>query len=185
MPESDPFVATDTALLTKTGKSLAYWIATARQCPETSHMKVVSWLKSEHGLGHGHANTVVHALNASAAASQDGDELVEAMFAGPKAAMQPVHDAIVTALRGFGGDIELAPKKGYVSFRRSKQFALGQPSTKDRYDLGLALKGEPPVGRLEAAGSWNGMVSHRVRLSSSAEVDAEVVGWLRTAYERG
>ena len=185
MSESDPFAATDAALLAKTGKSLADWVAKARQCPENGHMKVVSWLKSEHGLGHGHANTVVHALNASAAAPQQGDDLVAAMFAGPKAAMQPVHDAIFTALQTLGNDIGLAPKKGYVSFRRSKQFALGQPSTKDRYDLGLALKGEPLVGRLEAAGSWNSMVSHRVRLSSPADVDAELVGWLRAAYERG
>lgn len=184
MSITDPFAATDSALLAKTGKGLADWVATARLCPETSHMKIVSWLKNEHGLGHGHANTVVHALNASAAASQVGDDLVAAMFAGPKAAMQPVHDAIVAALQALGNDIDFAPKKGYVSFRRSKQFALGQPSTKDRYDLGLCLKGEPPAGRLEAAGSWNGMVSHRVRLTSPTDVDADVQGWLRAAYDR-
>lgn len=184
MPESDPFAIADAALLAKTGKSLSDWIEMARLCPETSHMKVVGWLKSEHGLGRGHANTVVHALNASAAVSQDDVTLVAAMFAGPKAELLPVHEAILTALRSLGDDIELAPKKGYVSFRRSKQFALGQPSTKDRYDLGLVLKGEPPEGRLEAAGSWNGMVSHRVRLNSPADVDAELHAWLRVAYER-
>ena len=69
-------------------------------------------------------------------------------------------------MQGFGGDVELAPKKGYVSLRRKKQFALLMPSTKDRFDIGLALKGEEPAGMLELAGSWNAMVSHRVRIAA-------------------
>ncbi len=48
----------------------------------------------------------------------------------------------------------------------------------------LALKGEAPAGRLEASGSWNAMVSHRVRLGKVDEVDAELIGWLRAAYDR-
>jgi hypothetical protein len=182
--QSDPYVVTDAALLARTGRSLADWVETARAGPKGGHMVVVGWLKTEHGLGHGHANAIVHALNASAAASHEDEALLGAMFAGPKAALLPVHDAILAALGNLGGDVELAPKKGYVSFRRSKQFALGQPSTKDRYDLGLALKGMAPEGRLEAAGSWNTMVSHRVRLGSPDDVDDQVRGWLRAAYER-
>jgi hypothetical protein len=184
MNSPDPFAVTDAALLAKTGHPLARWIETARSAPQSGHMAVVAWLKAEHGLGHGHANTVVHALNASSAASQAGDDLVEAMFAGPKAALRPVHDAILAALDQFGADVELSPKKGYVSFRRNKQFGLGQPSTKDRYDLGLVLKGEPSSSRLEAAGSWNAMVTHRIRLASPDDLDAEVLGWLRDAYDR-
>lgn len=184
MSHSDPFATADAALRAKTGRSLSDWIAIARGCPETGHMKTVGWLKRAHGLGHGHANTIVHALNDSAAILHDKDELLAAMFAGPKAAMLEVHTAVIAALDELGSDIELSPKKGYVSFRRSKQFALGQPSTRDRYDLGLVLKGEAPNRRLEAAGSWNGMVTHRVRISAPGEVDAAVKAWLRDAYER-
>jgi hypothetical protein len=50
-------------------------------------------------------------------------------------------------------------------------------------DVGIQLKGAPPKGRLEAAGSFNAMVSHRVRVASPAEVDAELLAWLRQAYE--
>ena len=184
MSVTDPFAATSAALKAKTGKDLDAWVAIARASGVAPHMALVGHLKAVHGLGHGHANSVAHAANASGAASIDDDELLAQMFAGPRAGLRPVHDAIVAVLQALGGDIEFAPKKGYVSFRRSKQFALGQPSTKDRYDLGLNLKGEPAAGRLEAAGSWNAMVTHRVRLSSPAEVDADVVGWLRAAYER-
>jgi predicted transport protein len=106
------------------------------------------------------------------------------MFAGDKATLRPIFDALLGAVLGFGDDVERAPKKGYVSLRRKTQFATLHPSTKVRFDVGLKLKGVPPKGRLEAAGSWNGMVTHRVRLESPAAVDEELVGWLRQAYDR-
>ena len=86
-------------------------------------------------------------------------------------------------MKRFGPDVEIAPKKTCVSLRRNKQFALVQPSTKTRLDVGLNLKGRKPEGRLEAAGSFSGMCSHRVRVTSKSDVDAELVSWLEAAYE--
>jgi hypothetical protein len=83
----------------------------------------------------------------------------------------------------FGGDVEVAPKKGYVSLRRRKQFALIQPSTATRLDVGINLKNKPASKRLEASGAFNAMVSHRVRVSRLEEIDAELQAWLREAYE--
>jgi len=165
----------------KTGRSLDEWVASAKASGQTKHGGLVSWLKAEHGLGHGYANLVAHKTFASDAGSSDDDALMEAMFAGPKAGMRPVFDKVAGIVAGLEGS-QFAPKKGYVSFRRSKQFGLGQPSTKDRFDLGLTLKGVEPSGRLEAAGSWNTMVTHRVRISSAEEVDAEVEAWIRQAW---
>lgn len=165
----------------KTGRSLDEWVASAKASGQTKHGGLVSWLKAEHGLGHGYANLVAHKTFASDAGSSDDDALMEAMFAGPKAGMRPVFDKVAGIVAGLEGS-RFAPKKGYVSFRRSKQFGLGQPSTKDRFDLGLTLKGVEPSGRLEAAGSWNTMVTHRVRISSADEVDAEVEAWIRQAW---
>ena len=89
----------------------------------------------------------------------------------------------MAAVESFGDDVELAPRKAYVSLRRRKQFGLVQPSTKTRVDLGIQLVGVDPKGRLEASGSFNSMVSHRVRISAAAEVDDELVSWLRQAYD--
>ena len=168
-------------LATKTGKSLDEWVALARASGQPKHGGLVSWLKAEHGLGHGYANLVAHKTFASDAGSSDDAALMEAMFAGPKAAMRPVYDRVAEIVSGLEG-AQFAPKKGYVSFRRNKQFGLGQPSTKDRFDLGLSLRGVEPTGRLEAAGSWNTMVTHRVRIGSVDEVDAEVEGWVKQAW---
>ena len=72
--------------------------------------------------------------------------------------------------------------EAYVSLRRSKQFGLIQPTTATRVDVGLVLKGIPPGKRLEASGSFNSMVTHRVKLSAADDVDSELIGWLRQAY---
>ena len=71
-----------------------------------------------------------------------------------------------------------------MSLRRSKQFGLVQASTATRIDVGLCLKDVPATERLERAGSFNAMVSHRVRIESVKAVDAELKAWLREAYER-
>ena len=184
MTDKEAFAATSRALLAKTGHDFDHWVGVARSAGVSGHMALVQHLKDAHGLGHGHANTIVHAANASAAVSQDGDALVDAMFEGARGEWRATYDTLVAAVMAFGDDVELAPKKGYVSLRRKKQFALLQPSTKDRFDVGLALKGEEPAGALELAGSWNAMVSHRVRIAAGAAPDPRLVGWLRAAYDR-
>ena len=170
------------ALKEKTGKSFDEWKAIVAGCGIDKHAAIVAHLKADHGLTHGYANMIVLKARGTDAGSADRDDLVEQVFAGPKAAMRPLYDRVIAIVQGFG-DVELSPKKGYVSLRRKKQFALAQPSTKDRLDLGLILKGAAPGGRLEASGSFNAMVTHRVRLASIAEIDAEVQAWLRQAWE--
>jgi hypothetical protein len=115
---------------------------------------------------------------------QSAAELLEAQYAGPKAALRPIYDAVVAAARALGPDMTVDPRQTYVSLIRKKQFALVQPTTRTRLDLGLVLPGAAPTGRLQAAGSFgNGRTSHRVALAAPADADAEVRGWLQAAYE--
>jgi hypothetical protein len=167
----------------KTGKTMDQWLAIAAKSGKAKHGEIVKFLKSDHGLTHGYANLV--ALRAVAAASPelaDADP-VEAQYAGAKSSLRPIYDALLKAIHKFGSDVEVSPKKAYVSLRRNKQFAILQPSTATRLDVGLNLKGVPAAGRLEPSGSFNAMVSHRVRVTAVGEVDKELIGWLRTAYE--
>jgi hypothetical protein len=170
----------------KTGKSLEEWVRVVRESRLQKHGEIVKLLKETHGVTHGYANLVAHKALGSDAASAEaaGADLVAEQYAGPKAPLKPIYEAIVAKVRRFGPDVELSPKKGYVSLRRSKQFGLIQPSTATRVDVGLNLKGLKSAGRLEASGSFSAMCSHRVRVTSAAEVDGELVGWLKEAYER-
>jgi hypothetical protein len=170
----------------KTGRALPAWVKLAKASGKAKHGELVAWLKQQHGVTHGYANLIAHTTFGSDAATQAaaGADLVGQQYSGAKAGLRPIYDALVGAIDGFGADVEIAPKKGYVSLRRSKQFGLIQPSTATRVDVGINLKGVPAKGRLEASGSFNAMVSHRVRVESPAAVDAELVGWLRQAYDK-
>lgn len=168
----------------KTGKSLEQWHKLLSKQRFEKHGEIVKWLKSEHGVGHGFANLIAHMhRDASSGGQASEDDLVDAQYKGAKADLRPIYEALVKKVAAFGKDVEVSPKKTYVSLRRSKQFALIQPSTKDRVDVGINLKGSKASGRLEASGSFNAMVSHRVRVTSKSDVDAELVGWLRKAYD--
>ncbi|MCA9244689.1 MAG: DUF4287 domain-containing protein [Phycisphaerales bacterium] len=166
----------------KTGKPLDHWLKTAAAHGAAKHGEIVAFLKTDHGLGHGYANLVAHRLLKSSASDSDADELIAAQYAGKKAGLRPIYDALIARIEQLGDDVELAPKKAYVSVRRAKQFALIQPSTATRLDVGINLKGTEPSERLEASGSFNSMVSHRVRLGSVGDVDKALIEWLRAAY---
>ncbi|MFF7635319.1 DUF4287 domain-containing protein [Kitasatospora sp. NPDC008050] len=43
----------------KYGRPIAQWQELIHASPLGKHMELVSWLKTEHGLGHGHANALV------------------------------------------------------------------------------------------------------------------------------
>ena len=167
----------------KTGKAMDDWLKIVTKTKLTKHGEIVAMLKKDHGMGHGFANLVAHKALASDAGSHDGEDLLAAHYAGAKAPLKPIYDKLAKIIEGFGKDVEFAPKKAYMSLRRSKQFGLIQPSTATRLDLGLNLKGVAPAGRLEASGSWNAMCTHRVKLASAADVDAEVKAWLKKAYD--
>jgi hypothetical protein len=166
----------------KTGKPLDAWIAVAKKSGAQKHGEIVKHLK-ENGLTHGYANLVAHSMLQSAAVHADGGDLIEEQYAGTKAALRPAYDKLMKEVQAFGGDLEVSPKKAYVSLRRKKQFAIVQPGTATRLDVGIHLKGTPAAGRLEASGSFNSMVSHRVRVASAGEIDRELVDWLRKAYD--
>lgn len=168
----------------KTGKTLEEWLTIAKKSGQEKHGAIVKHLKSDHGMTHGFANLVAHKTLKSDAGSASDTDLVSTQYAGPKADLKPIYDAVIKAVNGLGKDVEISPKKAYVSLRRKKQFALVQPSTKTRVDLGINLKGEPATGRLEISGSFNAMVSHRVRLEKPSDVDADVKSWLKMAYTR-
>jgi hypothetical protein len=168
----------------KTGKSMAQWVKIAKASKLLKHGEVVKFLKSEHALGHGYANLIAHTVASESPAGQaTADDPVAAQYAGEKAALRPIYDALIAEIGKFGGDVEISPKKTYVSLRRGKQFGLIQPTTKTRLDIGINLKGIAPTARLEASGSFNAMVSHRVRVECAKNVAKELIGWLKQAYD--
>lgn len=167
-----------TGLLEKTGKPLDHWTNLVRRSGLEKFGEQMNLLKTEHGLTHGYANLVCQAAKGNLDADQD--DLLETQYKG-KDSLRPIYDALAEQARTFGKDVEIAPKKTSVAFRRSKNFAVVTPATKSRVDLGLNLKGVPGTDRLleEKPGS---MCTHKVRLTSVDEIDGDVLAWLADAY---
>jgi predicted transport protein len=185
MADLDKAVATQLANIEKrTGKTLAELTAIVKGSGLTRHGELVAMLKADLGMGHGDANTLVHtALKSdgqSAAQGLSADQVLDGLYSGPKAALRPIHDKLMIALRQLG-DFEEAPKKTYVSYRRKKQFAMIGPATNTKVEVGLNMKGINPTERLQELPAGQ-MCNYKVRLGDAAEVDAELIGWIRTAY---
>lgn len=167
----------------KTGKTVSDFRALADEKGLSKHGEVVAWLKGDFGLGHGHATAVAAALLKSEHFGAPKQDKVDVLFSGNKAAWRPVYDSLLRAAQAYGPDVDVAPTDSYVGLTRGgRKFAIVQPGA-GRLDVGVKRKGTPPEGRFESAGTWNRMVTHRVRLTDPAQADAEVQAWLRAAYE--
>lgn len=167
-----------------TGKSLDEWIKIVKNTGIEKHGEIVKYLKTEHGFTHGFANLVsMKARSADAGSADSTDQLIEEQYKN-KENLRPFYNQLIEKIKKFGSDVEIAPKRAYVSIRRKKQFALIQPSTKTRLDVGINLKSVKPEGKLEASGSFNTMCSHRVRIESQDDISPDLIGWLKASYEQ-
>jgi len=162
----------------KTGKSLAEWKKILQKKAFAKHSEGVKYLKTEHQVTHGFANTIV---SLSKDDNSSDDDLVKNQYKG-KEDLIPIYDALITYLKKLGSDITITPKKGSVSVIRKRQFVLIKPATKTRIDLGFKLKDKPTTERLENSGPFGTMCTHRVKISTVKEVDKELKGWIKEAY---
>ena len=193
---ADPQAATITQLRNiqaKTGRSIADLHAVLAASGLTKTGERRSLLMAEFQLGYGDANAVAlfygkpvppldgGPTSSSAAPATPAGDALDALYTGPKAALRPLHDAVLALVHGFG-NFEQAPKKTYISLRRKKQFAMVGPATRTEVEIGLNAKALPAHPRLRVVPP-GGMCTHTVRLSQLAEVDADLAGWLRTAFD--
>jgi predicted transport protein len=169
----------------KTGKSLEEWRSVLKESGLLKHGEFMKILKGDYGVTHGFANTISQLyLNPERLEKRpQGDNADQELLKG-KEAIAEIFQKAKSQFEAIKGDVEFSYKKTYISLRTpKKQFALLQPSTKTRVDVGLNLKGVAPEGIVEAAGSWNAMVSHRVKLTDANQVDKNLSEWLQKSYD--
>jgi hypothetical protein len=150
--------------------------------PDVKVAQLVEWITTDYPLGRGHAMAIVNTLGAAKGAGQSDEQKIDAQFSGTKAKWRPAYDLLLTRVREFGA-VGTDPTNTYVSLTKNgKKFAI-VAVTADRLDVGIKRRGTDAGGRFEAAGDWNSMVTHRVRITGPAQLDDELVEWLRAAYE--
>ena len=164
------------------GKPIDHWIKLLKKKNISKHSDAVNFLKKEHGFGHGFANLVAHKAKGSDAGSSGKDDLIDNQYKG-KESLKPIYNTLIKEIKKFGDDVEIAPKKTYVSLRRKKQFAILNPATKSRFEVQLNLKGEKPKGKLEEIKAANAMCTNKYNLNDKTDINKDLIGHLKKAYE--
>jgi hypothetical protein len=176
----------------KTGRSLDEWIRLVDEEGPPSDKERRDWLKSHHGLG---TNTAWWIADRVAGKNlEDGDPeaylkaaegYVAAMFAGKKSGLRPIYDTLLKLGMGLGSDVKVCPCKTIVPLYRRHVFAQIKPSSATRVDLGLSLKDtDVPERLIDTDGlAKKDRITHRIVITSLAEIDSEVKHWIRFAYD--
>lgn len=164
-----------------TGKSLDQWTALVKAKNFEKHGEILKFLKEDHGLSHGFANLIaLKAKGSHAGSAENPDDLITKQYQG-KESQKPIYDKLIAGILAFGDDIEIAPKNTYVSLRRKKQFAILNPATKTRFEVGINLKGREPKGMLVAEKPGS-MCTHKINIADLKDINDEVMQWIRTSY---
>ncbi len=177
----------------KTGRSLEQWIALVKKKGPKSEKERRAWLSGEHELGGTTASLIAEFAEGKGAEDFDPETYlenavgyVEQMYAGPKASLRPIHDALIELGRSLGRDVKVCPCKTIVPFYRNHVFAQIKPSTKTRIDFELALKGSErklPKRLLDTGGLEKGdRITHCFPIESLEEIDREMKNWLTISY---
>jgi hypothetical protein len=179
-------------LKAQTGKTLNEWVELVKRSGPATHKERREWLKAEHQVGNNMAWWIADRANGK---SLDDDPeaylrsaagYVEAMYAGPKSGLRPLHDAIIKAARKLGKDVKVCPCQTIVPLYRNHVFAQIKPTTRTRIDLGFALGDTPATGRLIDTGGFakKDRITHRIPISSMEDLDDDVKRYLKVAYHR-
>lgn len=180
----------------KTGRSLDEWLKFIKKSGPKDEKQCRVWLKEEFKLGTNTAWWLAERAQGKGreedspeAYLQQAEIYVEEMFAGAKAGLRPIYDALLKLGLSIGKDVKACPGKTIVPLYRNHVFAQLKPTTRTRLDLGLAL-GNMAVPahlseRLIDTGGFakKDRITHRIPISSLAEIDDEVRHWLKVAYD--
>jgi hypothetical protein len=175
----------------RTGRSIDQWadLVIAKAPADQPGRK--KWLREQHPFKADEANWIVQRASGVAFAASEAEYLAEAesivsaMFAGPKASLLPIHDAIMAMVRKLSKELRVCPCKTMIPMYHNHVIAQMKPTTRTRLDLGFALKGQKtPAYLVDTGGAAKGdRITHRLELTSPDQVDERALRWLTKALE--
>lgn len=177
----------------RTGRSLEEWLRLIKKSGPKDEQARREWLKTEHGLGTNSAWWLSERASGKGTEVADPDAYlaaaegyVETMFAGGKAELRPIYDALLKTGLKVGKDVKACPCQTIVPLYRKHVFAQIKPTTNKRIDLGFALGDMKAKGRLIDTGGFakKDRITHRIPITSTRDIDDEVRHWLKIAYDR-
>jgi hypothetical protein len=182
-----------TELKQKTGRTLEEWLKLIKKEGPAEEKARRDWLREKHGLNTMTATWLAERSAGKGAAMEDPDLYLESaerdvdkMFAGGKAHLRPVYNALLKLGLKTGKEAKACPCTTIVPLYRNHVFAQIKPATQTRIDMGFALGDMKPTGRLIDTGGFakKDRITHRIPIASLDDIDDEVKHWLKIAYDR-
>jgi hypothetical protein len=176
----------------KTGRSLEEWMALLKKSGPKTEKERREWLKDVHGMGTNSAWWIAERAEGKPSHDESpeaylaaAEKWVESMFSGKKQALRPIYDKLLKLGLATGKEAKACPCQTIVPLYRNHVFAQIKPTTNARIDVGFALGSRQTTGRLVDTGGYakKDRITHRIPITSPAEIDDEVKTWLRVAYD--
>jgi hypothetical protein len=178
----------------KTGRTFEQWLDHIRRDGPGTEKEARDWLKKQYGLGTNTAWWLAERAhcNPMGLAEEDPDQYLQMaeiyvrdMYAGPKAGLKPIYDALLDLCFSLASNVKACPCKTIVPLYRNHVFAQIKPTTRTRIDFGVALKDTKATGKLIDTGGFakNDRITHRIEITSVKDITPEVKKWLKKAYE--
>ena len=178
-------------LSTKSGRSLEQWLKLIEKEGPATEAERRTWLKSRYDLGTNSAWWLAERSVGKGAEDSDPDLYLKAaecyvaeMFGG-KEGLRPIYDELLKRGLALAKDVKACPCKTIVPLYRNHVFAQIKPATRTRIDMGFALKDMPATGSLIDTGGYakKDRITHRIPITELGDIDAEVMKWLKKAYD--
>lgn len=165
----------------RTGHDVAAWNRRIKKEKLDDEASLRAWLTKEGVTGYAQTHLVMERFGYPDFLTATAAELIDGQYAD-RPQLRPIFEAILEAVEGLG-EVTIQARKTYVSLMSPRRtFARVQPTTKDRIDLALRLRGHKAGGRLKPSKIHETM-SVQVGLKGPEEVNSAVLRWLQRAYE--
>jgi hypothetical protein len=170
----------------ETGRSFEHWVELGRKKGPKDSKGLREWYRSTHGFSNMHAHWLAGAVLEPETDYGDPEPMVDALYSGDRAALRPVHEAVVDVLLGLGEDVTVTSCKTMVPAYRKHVFAELSP-TSEGVQVQMSLGDAPFRGRLARATKRmpGDRLTHEVVVRTRKDVDRELAAWLGRAYELG
>ena len=169
---------------TATGKSIDDWMTAIKASGNDKNNAIIKWIKDAHSLNHMQAAILAGIYLNDGQPVFVPEVLFKKLFDG-KASQQPLYQALEARIKAEIDAVLFIPTKTYVSLEDNRVFGCVKIN-KTNLRIGLDLGDRAFDDYVQPAKGLGAMpnIGHMIEISNEAAITAELVGYVRQAYER-
>lgn len=169
----------------KTGKTLEQWLPVVKKSGLSRQMEITNWLKAEHGLNHLQAQLLAGLyLNNGKPVYQNESSLLDNQFTKCEE-MRPLYGSVSEMILKHFPDAQVIPKKTYVSFTATREFAAINIKPKEiRLGIDLGdMSFTETIQKTKLSGPMP-RISHMAVITDMKQFDKKLIEYLQLSYNR-